>query len=425
VSGSGRIESVRFLGILESRGRRTVEAELRFADGAVGVGSAPVAIAPGRREHQRSRIPRLGRLDDVAGFAALARFLEARRFDSQAAFDDALVAEPAARDLGADVRLALSLAFWRAAARAAGETPLAALVSLAGLDPALPRPLVNLFSGGIHDPQRALPFQQIMLAADRGDLLANLDAALRLHDALGRRVRDAGRPWQLSASSGYVVPGVDHEELLRTVRQEIDALGLEAASMPLAVDVAAEHLWLDGGGSDGSGGAYRLGSRRLSGEQLFDHLVGLVESYGVGFIEDPFDAAHEDLWRRLGARLGKGCCVVGDDLFATDQRYLDPSLAGGIVLKLNQVGSVTHTLRTARAARAAGMRLCVSHRSGETEDAAMCDLAVAVGAAWIKIGGPRRGDRITKYNQLLRLAAELDTLPAAAGAAGTTASSNR
>jgi len=424
VRGSGRIASVRFLGILESRGRRTVEAELRFADGAVGVGSAPVAIAPGRREQQRSRIPRLGRLDEVAELAALVRFLEARRFDSQAAFDDALAAEPAARDLGADVRLALSLAFWRAAAQAAGETPLAALVSLAGLDPALPRPLVNLFSGGIHDPQRALPFQQIMLAADRGDLLANLDAALRLHDALGRRVRDAGRPWQLSASSGYVVPGVDHEELLRTVREEIDALGLETAAMPLAVDVAAEHLWLDGG-SDGGSGAYHFGPRRLSGDQLFDHLVGLVEGYGIGFLEDPFDAAHEDLWRRLGARLGEGCCVVGDDLFATDQRYLDPSLAGGIVLKLNQVGSVTHTLRTARAARAAGMKLCVSHRSGETEDAAMCDLAVAVGAAWIKIGGPRRGDRIAKYNQLLRLAAELDALPAAAGAAGTAVSSNR
>jgi enolase len=406
-----RIEGIRFRGILESRGEPTVEAEIRLTGGGYGAGSAPVAIAPGRRERRRSHIQALGPLSRCPGFAGLRAHLEGARFGSQEAFDLALERSAEAEELGADVRLALSLAFCRASSDAAGVPLVRALAELSGLAPAIPRPLVNVFSGGIHDQRRLVPFQQIMIAPDVGDLYANLEAALTVFAAVERRLRSSGRRCELSASSGLLVENLPYAALLEELRQQIELCGYPPARIPLGIDVAAEHL-------READGRYRFPAGALPGDELLDLLAQLIDDYGIGYLEDPFDAEDDELWRRLTAAAPVSCRIVGDDLFGTTTRYVVPGLATGILLKLNQAGTLSGALATARAGHAAGMALCVSHRSGETEDTAMCDFAVAVGAAFIKVGGPRRGDRIAKYNQLLRLAEEAEaSAPAAAGRA--------
>jgi enolase len=151
----------------------------------------------------------------------------------------------------------------------------------------------------------------------------------------------------------------------------------------------------------------------VTGHELMARLERLAADFPLVYLEDPFDARHTALWRELTGRLSGRVLVAGDDLFATSARRVDPALAGAVVLKPSQAGTVSATVAAARAARAAGMELCVSHRSGETDDPAICDLAVGLGARYLKLGGPRRGDRLAKYNQLLRLAEDPAVAPAA------------
>jgi len=147
-----------------------------------------------------------------------------------------------------------------------------------------------------------------------------------------------------------------------------------------------------------------VGDEIMSSEELAAYHRGFLDDYNFRFYEDPFGPDDEAPWRALTEYAPPSTIIVGDDLFATNVKNIDPELASGILLKMNQVGTVSGTLDAATMAREAGMKLIVSHRSKETEDTAMADLAVAVGAELIKVGGPRRGDRIAKYNQLIRLA---------------------
>jgi enolase len=378
------VSSVHVRGILDSRAEPTVEAEVTLASGAWGRGSSPRAIAPGGRE-RRGREERL--LGPGAGLAPLPE-LEAE-FRTQAAFDAAVAG------LAKDVALALSLAFCRASCAELGRPLHEHLAELAGSRPALPHPLVNFFSGGIHTAGEARSLQQIMVAPDGASLAEDLDVALRAYAAVERKLRERGVPISLSASSGFVVEGVSDERLLEELRETLDEEGL--GELGLGVDVAAEHL-------TAGGGAYRLDGRRVRGEELVERLERLASEHGLVYVEDPFAPEDGDLWRELTSRLGDRALVVGDDLFVTSAAYVEPGLANAILLKPSQAGTVTATLEGARAARNAGLELCVSHRSGETEDVAICDLAVALGARYVKVGGPRRGDRIAKLNQLVRLA---------------------
>lgn len=396
-----QVNRVRFRGILESRGGLTVEAEVALAGGAVGSASAPVAIAPGRLERRRSHIRSLGPLDGEPEFAALRAAIEGGRFDSQRRFDAYLEELPSAAALGADVRLVLSVAFCRASAAALGVPLVEQLARLAGTRPAVPRPLVNIFSGGIHDRSRRSPFQQIMFAPDFGDFVSNVNAALAVYSAVEEDVRESCGEVRYSASSGMLVDADGPEALLGRLHEVVGRCGHPASKWRLAADVAAEHL-------RAKDGRYLFGESAIDGAALLERHLDLARTYDVGFLEDPFDAADAHLWRKLTRELAPATCVVGDDLFATDGSKVEPGLATGIILKPNQTGTISGALGAARAAREAGMLLCVSHRSAETEDTLMCDLAVAVGASFIKLGGPRRGDRTAKYNQLLRLAARVD-----------------
>ena len=381
-----RITGLHLRGILDSRACPTVEAELTVDGRHRGVGSSPRAIAPGRLEPRRGADIGLGPLDGPAPWSALV----GRTAGDTRAMDRLLCELDAERGLGAGVTLAISLAFARAAAAAAGLPLHAFLAAAAGTVPGMPRLLVNVFSGGIHQGGPPAGFQQVMVIPETGTIAGDVAAACAV---FGQAERLAG-PLPLSASSGLLAP-VGSEEQIRLLADAVDRAGL-TGSVQLGVDVAAEHL------ATGAG-HYRLGPDELTPSELAGRLAELVARRGVVYVEDPFEPGDEAAWRSFRSLVPAGVAVVGDDLSVTDAARIRPDLASGVLLKLSQAGTVSATLDAAARAREAGMVIAVSHRSGETEDTSMCDLAVAIGADLIKVGGPRRGDRLAKYNQLLRL----------------------
>jgi enolase len=397
---SYRIETLNLRGILDSRGETTVEAEVSLAGGARGVGSTPRAIAPGRRERARGVIAGLGPRHAGRVPDALQRCLVGRSFADLGEFDRTLDRIHEMEFLGANVTLSVSLAFARACAFSEGTSLSTHLAAAAGTEPGMPRPLINLLSGGIHSTEHANPFQQIMLVSFGNSIQADVEAGLAVYRTVEERLAAKGITGIPSASSGLLVSGMSWRQLLEFAA---DAAAQRSSTLALAVDVAAEHLHQ-------GGGRYRFGEEILDGDAMLEHLCAITTDYGVALVEDPFDPDDAPRWLDFTRRMRGRVEVIGDDLYATDPNRIDAGLATGILLKMDQIGTLTGTLSAAARARAAGMTLCISHRSGETEDTAMCDLAVALGAGFIKIGGPRRGDRISKYNQLLRLDEQLGDL---------------
>ena len=238
-------------------------------------------------------------------------------------------------------------------------------------------------------------FQQIMYVPNEDGLSGDIAAVLGVYRAVEARIAgEFGRPG-ISASSGLVVKGASVNRMLDVLVESIRRETQQVPKSCLGVDVAAEHLRHDG--------KYHLEGGQLSPDALLDVHLQRFASYPLVYFEDPFDAGDLDQWRKLLRARPSTVLIFGDDLFATDSSRIDRDLADGIVLKVNQTGTLSGTLQAARRARELGLALCVSHRSGETEDDFICDLATALGAAFIKLGGPRRGDRTARYNRLLRL----------------------
>jgi enolase len=384
--------------ILNSQGGLSVEAELHVP-GATGTGSAPRAIIAGRRERRLSEDASLGRGTSDPRVKALLTNLRGRHLESQDAFDDIFGPGSDWADLGSDISLALSLAYCRAQAAAANETLQQRLSTLGGFVPAMPYPIVNIFSGGVHGGR--IPFQQLMIIPRGSDILNNVSVAVSVYGEVENEAKSKDWLTGYSASSGMLTTLSDLRQLFDIISAAVERMGL-SREVALGTDVAAEHLEL-------GRSLYRLHPDQppVTLDELALFHRSLLADYNFCFFEDPFgpdDAVH---WRALTAEAGHRTMIVGDDLFATNADNIDPGLATGILLKMNQIGTLSGTLKAATTARAAGMRLCVSHRSKETEDTAMCDLAVGLGADLIKIGGPRRGDRIAKYNQLMRLSERL------------------
>jgi enolase len=385
------ITALRLRGILDSRAQPTIEAEVTLRDGACGRGSCPRAIAPGRRERPIGPGAGLGPLTGLADrvLASLAGV------HGQHELDERLAAEhgPA----GVSLTLAVSVAYARAAAAAGGIPLWRYLAGIAGTMPRLPRLLVNVFSGGIHAAGRARGYQQVMIVPKAGEISAAVDVACRVWAAAAAITERRFGRVPLSASSGLLVP-LDSAGQLDLLGQAIGEAGLAGCVVP-GIDVAAEHLR--------EGDRYRLADALVTAADLASVLRGEAGRHGVGYIEDPFDPGDEHAWRALRASLPGNVQLIGDDLFASDASRVSAELADGILLKPSQAGTISGLVAAATRAREAGMTIAVSHRSGETDDTVICDIACALGAEVIKVGGPRRGDRLAKYNQLLRLAEEV------------------
>jgi enolase len=414
--------------VLDSRGRPTVEVEAIATDGAVGRAIVPSGASTGRheaielRDAQSPRYGGLGVLRAVENVTRrIAPAITGIDLDDQAGLDARLIeldGTPNKGRLGANALLGVSLAAAHAAAAARGEELFVHLNRLwndrirqsasgvAPSGPALPLPMVNMISGGLHAGGN-LDIQDVLIipvgAASYGEAL---ERSVALYRAVGAVLEDAGFESALVGDEGGYGPRLrGTEQAFEVVVDAIVACGLEPGrDVSIALDVASTHFF------DPARGTYRLqatGDSELDASAMVDLLAGWVERYPIVSLEDGLAEDDWDGWAALTARLGGSVQLIGDDLFTTQvarlRQGIDRRAGNAILIKLNQVGTLTETFDALLLARAHGFRTIVSARSGETEDATIADLAVATAAGQIKIGSVARSERLAKYNRLLRI----------------------
>lgn len=409
------ISAVEAREVLDSRGRPTVEADVQLSDGSGGRASVPSGASTGRHEacERRDGDPQryggygvLGAIEAVRGEIASA--LIGCQPD-QRCIDDAmrdLDGTPDKSRLGANAILAVSLATARAAAASAG-IPLWRF--LAGDRPvALPMPMVNIISGGLH-AGRQLEFQDFMVIPAAAETFSRaLEMVVAVHVATADLLRERGHS-TLRADEGGFGPALDgHEAALALLDDAVSRAGLRAGEDILyAVDVAATHF------HDAATGRYRVSSdgREADAEELTSSIGVLVDGFPVVSVEDPLAEDDWDAWTAFTARLGDRTQVVGDDLFTTNiarlERGIQSRAANAVLVKMNQIGTLSETLDVIARAREAGLATVISARSGETEDTALADLAVGSAGGQIKVGSVTQSERLAKYNQILRIEAQL------------------
>jgi enolase len=409
------IAGIRAREILDSRGRPTVEAELTLDDGTTVAASVPSGASTGRheaverRDGDPSRYGGRGVLGAVAAvngeIADALRGME----PEQRAVDDALVALDGTPDksrLGANATLAVSLATARAVAAVRGVPLWRSLADV--LPAALPMPMVNILSGGLH-AGRQLDFQDFLVIPAGAERFSQaLEWAVRVHVAMGELLAERGLS-TLRADEGGYGPGLeDHRAALRLMDEAVARAGLRQGEDVLyAIDVAASHFF------DAANGSYRLGSedRTLSAEQLADYVGALADEHPIVSVEDPLAEDDWTAWAAFTARLGDRLQVLGDDLFTTNISRLERGIAersaNAVLVKMNQIGTISETLDVVARAKQSGFGTVISARSGETEDPALADLAVGTRGGQIKVGSVTQSDRLAKYNRLLWIEQQL------------------
>jgi enolase len=409
--------------VLDSRGNPTVEAEVYIGD-TRGRAIVPSGASTGAAEAFELRDAAQARYDGRGVRQAVANIrdtiapaLVGRDALDHRAIDAKLVELDGTsdkRNLGGNALLAVSLATAHAAAAARRVAlyrhlhDLARQADPAAPQPRMPVPMVNMISGGLHAGGN-LDFQDFLaIPAGAEDIAVGLEWMVRVHRRLGKLLADAGFEGRLVADEGGFGPRLaSNRQAVEFLVRAVEAADLRPGrDVTIALDLAATHFY--------DGRNYRMratGDSRLSSDEMIDALVALVDEFPITSIEDPL--AEEDWpgWQKLTGRLGRRVRLVGDDLFATNverlRRGIQLGAANAILIKPNQIGTLSETLEAIRAARAAGYSHIISARSGETEDTTIADLAVATAADAIKIGSVHRGERLAKYNQLLRIAEEL------------------
>jgi enolase len=402
--------------VLDSRGRPTVEVEVH-AGAARGRAIVPSGASTGRheavelRDGDASRYGGLGVRKAVRHVReVIAPALRGRPVTDQAGIDGAMCELDGTANkgrLGANAILGVSLACAHAAAASRGM-PLWRWLDREGRA-ALPLPMVNLISGGLHAGGN-LDFQDFLfLPVAARSYSEALEVTAAVYRALGEVLRQSGFEGVLVGDEGGYGPRLrDNLQAVELALEACRRAGLRpGGDAALALDVAASHFY--------QGGLYHLregGGKKLEAGALVERLARWSSDYPIVSIEDGLAEDDWDGWRELTAALGGKVQLVGDDLFVTNPERLRKGVqtgaANAVLVKLNQIGTLTETLQVVKLAREAGYRAVISARSGETEDATLADLAVATGAGQIKIGSVARSERLAKYNQLLRIEEELD-----------------
>jgi enolase len=400
--------------ILDSRGNPTVEVDVQLSDGAHGRAAVPSGASTGAHEALELRDGDRGRylgkgVRTAVGhvnWAISSALAGADPFD-QPAVDRILIqldGTPAKSRLGANAILATSLAVAKSAAASQG-VPL--YRSLGGPDArVLPVPLLNVLNGGVH-ADNPLDVQEFMLVPAGARTFADgLRMGVETYQQLRLLLVQHGLATNVGDEGGFAPRIASTAEALDLLVAAIDAAGFRVGDdVSIAIDPAASELYRQDGYHFPGEGVTR------SREELVTEYVRLCTDYAIISIEDGMAEDDWEGWRMLTDTLGKTVQLVGDDLFVTSverlQRGIVTQIANAILVKVNQIGTLTETLETVRAAQKAGYGVVISHRSGETEDATIADLAVATGAGQIKAGAPARSERLAKYNQLLRIEEEL------------------
>lgn len=409
--------------ILDSRGRPTVEVDVLLDDDVIGRASVPSGASTGAAEaHElRDRDPR-----DYEGLSVrqavrnvtttIADAVRGIDVLDQAALDARMIecdGTEQLRRLGANAVLAVSLAACRASAAALRVPLYRRIATLAGCETiSLPMPMVNILSGGLH-AGRGMDVQDFLAVPAGADSMEQAIAMIaRVRSSAATLMARQGLS-TLLADEGGLSPGyASADQALQLMTDATLEAGLQPGrDIVVAIDVAATAL-RQRPASDGTAAVYTLTreGRSADSAQMIAMARSWVERFPVVSIEDALDEEDWDGWRELSAQLGGRCQLIGDDLFATNPqrvaRGIGSGVANGVLIKVNQNGTLSGTLAVVRRAREAGYAAVISARSGETEDAFLADLAVGTGAGQIKIGSLRGGERLAKYNQLLRIAEE-------------------
>ena len=403
------IADVRARQILDSRGNPTVEVDVRLESGAAGRAAVPSGASTGMHEAVELRDGQeafggKGVTQAVANVdGELASAVRGVDADDQGALDRALVDADGTQNkgrLGANAILGVSLAAAKAAAADHGVP----LYRWLGGEEArtLPVPMMNVVNGGAH-AQNSLDLQEFMVVPVGADSFAEgLRIGAEVFHSLKSLLHERGLSTAVGDEGGFAPDLGSSEEAIDAVLEAADRAG-HRDRIAIALDPAATEIWRDG--------AYRFENREKSPDEMIAFWAGIVAAYPVVSIEDPLAEDEWAGWEQLTARVGDRVQLVGDDLFVTNpvrlQRGIDERVANAILVKVNQIGTLTETLETIRLAQQRGYGVVISHRSGETEDTTIADLAVATNAGQIKTGAPSRSDRVAKYNQLLRIEEEL------------------
>ncbi|ADB50522.1 phosphopyruvate hydratase [Conexibacter woesei] len=411
-----RIATVRGREVLDSRGRPTVEAEVVLDDGVRVHASVPSGASTGRHEAHELRDGDLSRYRGRGVRTAVANVrdllepavagLDPTR---QEEVDAALIAAdgtPEKSRAGANAVLAVSLAVARAGACSRGIPLWQHLIG--DEDPVMPRPMINLISGGLH-ARRNLDLQDFLIVpVGAATYPEALEASSAVIEATGEILRERGLSTLHADEGGFGPALAGHRDALELAATAVERAGLRLGDdVAFALDVAATHF------QDPATGLYDLTAegRVVDAAGMVDLLEGWMREFPIVSIEDPLAEDDWDGWKLASERLGRSAQVVGDDLFTTNatrlRRGVRDGAANSVLVKMNQIGTLSETLALAELARAAGYGIVVSARSGETEDDALADLAVAARGGQIKVGSLTQSERLAKYNRLLRILDEV------------------
>ena len=406
-----RIEHVQGRQVFDSRGNPTVEADVRLSDGSTGRAAVPSGASTGEHEALELRdggtdYMGKGVLQAVANInGEISQALIGKDAVEQRSIDEAMIeldGTDGKKRLGANSILGVSMAVARAAAESSGAPLYVHLGS--ETSSRLPCPMMNIINGGEHADNN-VDVQEFMILPSGAD---SFTEAMRTGSEIYHHLKKVLSARSLSTAvgdEGGFAPNLEsNEDAVKIIIEAIEAAGYRAGEdVQISLDVAASEFF------NKETGQYELTGegRKLDADEMIEFYTGLVDSYPIFSIEDPLDENDWDGWRKMTSSLGDRIRLVGDDLFVTNikrlQRGIEEKSANAILIKLNQIGSVSETLDAIELARENGFKNLISHRSGETEDSFIADLAVATEAGLIKTGAPCRSDRVAKYNQLLRI----------------------
>ena len=417
------IESVHAREILDSRGNPTLEAEVTLQDGTSGTAAVPSGASTGQfealelRDGDQSRYGGKGVTRAVGNVnGEIARAVQGMDALAQHQIDATLCALDGTRDksrLGANAMLGVSLAAARAAA---GSLGLPLYRYIGGVDAhVLPVPMMNILNGGAHAGNNVDIQEFMIMPAGAPDFPTALQWSAEVFHTLKGVLASRGLATSVGDEGGFA-PNLDSDdEALRALLEAIEKAGYRPGEQFFIAVDAASSEWIQPDGS------YLLPKKqtRLSREELIAHWSDLISRYPIVSLEDGVAEEDWDGWKELTAKLGAKIQLVGDDLFVTSPARLRKGVglgtANSVLIKVNQIGTLSETLETIHIAHKAGYSTVISHRSGETGDTTIADLAVAVNAGQIKTGAPSRSERVEKYNRLLRIGEELGTAAVYAG----------
>ena len=416
---SFEISGVSALEILDSRGRPTLQTTVTLTDGTTAVAGVPSGASTGTREAvelrdgDATRFGGSGVLTAVGNVnGEIADLLSGQRWESLGSVDEAMVGAdgtPTKARLGANATVGVSMALARALAASEGQSLHAWLPGF-GQPARMPVPCFNVLNGGAHAPN-ALDFQEFMISPLGAPNVAEaVRAGAEVYAALRTRLTAAGHATGLGDEGGFAPELAEPEEVLEVIVAAITDAGYipGRTGIAIALDPAASEFLHDDGN-------YHVNGQLLSSHDMVERYAAMVDRYPIWSIEDGLGESDRDGWQELTTRIGNHVQLVGDDYFCTNPAIITKAIADGIgnaaLIKLNQIGTVSETLEAMAICHRAGYAQMVSHRSGETPDSFIADLAVGTGCGQIKTGAPARGERVAKYNRLIEISAHHVDLP--------------